>query len=88
MWIFEGGKEDGRRFSSVAARVHLEHSPAMKPPAQPPASKETTAPPLRYVPKPKGSWRKLVGSMKHCDLASEAFRLGAEWREKMNREGR
>jgi hypothetical protein len=45
-------------------------------------------PKLRYVPKPKGSWKKLVGSMKDCDLSKEAFRLGAEWRAKMNREGR
>lgn len=47
-----------------------------------------TSPRLRYVPKPKGSWLKIVGSMKNCDLSQEAFRLGAEWREQMNREGR
>ncbi len=43
---------------------------------------------LRYETKPKGSWKKLVGIMKDCDLSEEAFRLGAEWREQMNREGR
>lgn len=43
---------------------------------------------LRYVPKPKGSWKKIVGSMKDCDLFPEAMRLGAEWRARMNREGR
>ena len=45
-------------------------------------------PKLRYEPKPKGSWKKIVGSMKDCDLFPEAMRLGAEWRERMNREGR
>jgi len=50
------------------------------------AAQETK--PLRYAPKPKGSWRKIVGSMKDCELSREAFRLGAEWREQMNREGR
>jgi hypothetical protein len=48
----------------------------------------TTQSSLRYEPKPKGSWKKLVGIMKGCDLSEEAFRLGAEWREQMNREGR
>lgn len=47
----------------------------------------TAQPRLRYEPKPKGSWKKLVGAMKNCDLSEEAFRLGAEWREQMNREG-
>lgn len=55
--------------------------------------KATSVPPapqprLRYEPKPKGSWKMLVGIMKDCDLSPEAFRLGAEWREQMNREGR
>ncbi len=54
--------------------------------------KAIVAPPpqprLRYEPKPKGSWKKLVGSAKDCELSEEAFRLGAEWREQMNREGR
>lgn len=45
-------------------------------------------PKLRYVPKPKGSWKKVVGSMKDCDLFPEAMKLGAEWRARMNREGR
>ncbi|MFZ4765713.1 MAG: hypothetical protein ACOYMN_12230 [Roseimicrobium sp.] len=44
--------------------------------------------PLRYKPKPKGSWKKVYGSMKDCDLFPEAMRLGAEWRERMNREGK
>ena len=48
----------------------------------------TTQPLLRYEPKPKGSWKNLVGIMKDSDLSEEAFRLGAEWREQMNREGR
>jgi hypothetical protein len=48
----------------------------------PPAS-----PRLRYVPKPKGSWMKLVGRAKHDDLSLSAFKLGEEWREQMNREG-
>lgn len=53
-----------------------------------PVQTEPPNPPrLRYVPKPKGSWMKIVGSMKNCDLSHEAFRLGAEWREQMNREG-
>ena len=47
-----------------------------------------TKPKLRYEPKPKGSWKKIVGMMKDCELSPEAFRLGAEWRERMNREGR
>ena len=49
---------------------------------------EPTQKPLRYKPKPKGSWMKLYGSMKDCDLFPEAMRLGAEWRERMNREGK
>lgn len=50
---------------------------------------ETPPPPrLRYDPKPKGSWMKLVGRAKNDDLSLEAFRLGAEWRERMNREGK
>ena len=43
---------------------------------------------LRYTPKPKGSWKKLIGSAKGHEHSLEAFRLGAEWREQMNREGR
>lgn len=52
------------------------------------ASSSSSARKLRYEPKPKGSWKKIVGSMKDCDLFPEAMRLGAEWRERMNREGR
>lgn len=46
-----------------------------------------TSPRLRYVPKPKGSWLKLVGRAKNDDLSLSAFKLGEEWREQMNREG-
>jgi hypothetical protein len=42
----------------------------------------------RYIPKPKGSWMKLFGRAKNDDLSPDAYRLGAEWRERMNREGR
>lgn len=45
-------------------------------------------PKLRYSPRPKGSWRKAVGMLKDSEESREAFRLGAEWRAKMNREGR
>ena len=48
---------------------------------------EPTQKPLRYKPKPKGSWLKLFGRAKNDDLSPEAYRLGAEWRERMNREG-
>jgi hypothetical protein len=51
-------------------------------------SSGVAAPKLRYEPKPKGSWKKIVGMLKDCDLSEEAFRLGAEWRARMNREGR
>lgn len=68
--------------------MQLAHSSAMKSPVQPSSSTETNTPPRRYVPKPKGSWRKLVGRAEDDDLSPEAFRLGAEWRERMNREGR
>lgn len=47
-----------------------------------------TQPKPRYIPKPKGSWMKLFGRAKNDDLSSDAYRLGAEWRERMNREGR
>ena len=43
---------------------------------------------LRYTPKPKGSWKKLIGRAKNDDLSLEAYRLGAEWRARMNRVGR
>jgi hypothetical protein len=42
----------------------------------------------RYTPKPPGSWRKLVGRTKEDELSPEAFRLGAEWRARMNRRGK
>ena len=51
-------------------------------------STQPTEKPLRYKPKPKGSWMKLFGRAKHDDLSPEAYRLGAEWRERMNKEGR
>ncbi len=47
----------------------------------------TTVPRPRYEPKPKGSWKKLIGRAKNDDLSLNAFRLGAEWREQMNLEG-
>ena len=68
----------------------MHHGPMNKTPTAPPPAAEppaTDQPRLRYVPKPKGSWKRLVGSMEHCDLFPEAMRLGAEWRERMNREG-
>lgn len=39
-------------------------------------------------PAAKGSWREMIGFAKDDDLFREAMRLGAEWREKANREGR
>jgi hypothetical protein len=42
---------------------------------------------LRFTPKPKDSWKKLIGRAKNDELSPEAYRLGAEWRAKMNREG-
>ena len=48
---------------------------------------QTKQTPLRYKPKPKGSWMNLFGRAKNDDLSPEAYRLGAEWRERMNREG-
>ncbi len=46
-----------------------------------------TQPKLRYTPRPKGSWRRAVGMLKDSAESREAFRLGAEWRAKMNRKG-
>ena len=39
-------------------------------------------------PGAKTTWREAVGAMKGCDLLDEAVRLGAQWREKANTEGR
>lgn len=39
-------------------------------------------------PAAKATWREAVGAMKDCDLLDEAVRLGAQWREKANDEGR
>lgn len=39
-------------------------------------------------PVAKQTWREAVGAMKDCDLLDEAVRLGAQWREKANSEGR
>lgn len=36
----------------------------------------------------KGNWRETLGFAKDDDLFREAMKLGAEWREKANREGR
>ena len=52
------------------------------------ASGAAPQPKQRYVPKPKGSWMKLFGRARNDDLSPDAYRLGAEWRERMNREGR
>ena len=38
--------------------------------------------------KPKGAWRKVIGSQVDDELFREAARLGAEWRAKSNAEGR
>ena len=70
-----------RNISTVAMTVRPGNSAAMKPATVPATAPESPAPSrLRYEAKPKGSWKKIVGSMKDCDLAPEAFRLGAEWR--------
>ena len=60
----------------------------MKPETEKTAEQQPAPAKLRYTPKPKDSWKKLIGRMKDCDLRDEAFRLGAEWRARMNREGR
>ena len=39
-------------------------------------------------PVAKTTWRDAVGAMKDCDLLDEAVRLGAQWRDKANTEGR
>lgn len=38
-----------------------------------------------HVP-PRGSWQKRIGAMKDSVHFDEALRLGAEWREEVNRE--
>ncbi|MBL9143958.1 MAG: hypothetical protein JNM99_09780 [Verrucomicrobiaceae bacterium] len=48
----------------------------------------TTPTKPRFEAKPKGSWKKIVGMLKGSEVSEDAFRLGAEWRERMNREGR
>lgn len=35
---------------------------------------------------PRGSWQKRIGAMKGSVHFDEAIRLGAEWREQVNRE--
>jgi hypothetical protein len=35
---------------------------------------------------PRYGWKESFGSMKDCEHFDEAIRLGAEWREQMNRE--
>jgi hypothetical protein len=64
----------------------MSSKPAVTTPALASASADKSA--LRYEPKPQGSWKKLIGRAKDDDLSLEAFRLGAEWREQMNREGK
>ncbi len=39
-------------------------------------------------PKTSDSWREAVGAMKDCDLFDEALRLGADWRQRANVNGR
>ena len=39
-------------------------------------------------PTAKDSWREAVGALKDCDLLGEALRLGAEWRDRANVNGR
>ena len=54
-----------------------------------PDAKPTPSPaPEKAAPKPKDWWKKLIGRAKNDDLSQEAYRLGAEWRARMNREGR
>jgi hypothetical protein len=60
----------------------------MNPDTEQTAQSQATPAKLRYTPKPKGSWKKLIGRAKNDDLSPEAYRLGAEWRARMNREGR
>ena len=38
--------------------------------------------------KPKGAWRDLIGWEKDDETFREAVRLGAEWRQRMNEEGK
>jgi len=39
-------------------------------------------------PVARPDWRKAVGMLKDSKESQEAFRLGAEWRERMSLEGR
>ena len=43
---------------------------------------------IQVKPAAKGTWRDAIGFAKDDELFDEAMRLGAEWREKANREGR
>lgn len=36
----------------------------------------------------KGTWRDAIGFAKNDELFDEAMRLGAEWRDQANQEGR
>lgn len=38
--------------------------------------------------KPPGAWKELFGWAKNDDLHRDAARLGAEWRQQMNEQGR
>ena len=42
----------------------------------------------KLQPLAKPTWRDAFGMMKDDDLFEEAMKLGAEWRAKMNAEGR
>lgn len=60
----------------------------MKSETEAPAEQQPAPAKLRYTPKPKDSWKKLIGRAKNDDLSLEAYRLGAEWRARMNHEGK
>jgi len=49
-------------------------------------TKVSEPPSPRYIAKPTDSWLEAVGVLKESELSEEAFRLGAEWRERMNRD--
>ncbi len=42
----------------------------------------------RQVKPSKGTWRNAIGFAKDDELFDEAMKLGAEWRERANQEGR
>jgi hypothetical protein len=42
----------------------------------------------RKVQPSKGTWRDAIGFARNDELFDEAMRLGAEWRDRANQEGR